>query len=232
MLILINYATRKRKNKFLAAMKNIYATTRTEDFKIVVKVDEDDTEMVNLIPDINRMKNTAGYVVKPFGKVAAINAYIPWYETWDVLVNMSDDFEFVDNWDQIMISKIKSVWLNTTDFFAHFSDGFVKEKLPTMSIFGREYGERFGWVYPPVYKSVSCDADVFYVAQMLGKYHYFPDVLAYHNHPVNVKQGYDEVYKANDKFADRDTQMYFHRMSKNFYVNNADSSIIDQFKRK
>jgi hypothetical protein len=231
MRLLINYATRKRKDKFLAHMNNIYATTRTDDFKIVVKVDEDDLEMVNLIPEINRMRNTAGYVIKPFGKVAAINAYIPWYEPWDILVNTSDDFEFVSAWDEVLLHRTSGVWPNTLDWFAHFSDGYVFDRLPTMSIFGREYGERFGWVYPPVYKSVSCDADVFYVAQTLGKYHYFPEVLAYHKHPVNVKQGYDDVYKTNDKYAEYDTAVYFKRMGKNFYVNNPGNVVFEKFKR-
>lgn len=229
--ILINYATRKRKEKFFAHMNNIYATTRTNDFKIVVKVDEDDSEMCSLIGDINKMKNTAGYIVKPFGKVAAINAYIPWYEPWDILVNTSDDFEFKPGWDEVLIHRTSGVWPGSTDWFAHFSDGHVKEKLPTMSIFGREYGERFGWVYPPVYKSFSCDAEVMYVAQQIGKYHYFPEVLAEHKHPVNVKQNYDEVYKANDKFADYDTQTYFKRMKNNFYVHNPGRVVFEEHKR-
>jgi hypothetical protein len=229
--LLINYATRKRKDKFLAHMHNIYTTTKTNDFKIVVKVDEDDLEMVALIPEINRMKNTAGYVVKPFGKIAAINAYIPWYEPWDILVNTSDDFEFVSGWDEVLIRRTSGVWPNTTDWFAHFSDGHVHEKLPTMNIFGREYGERFGWVYAPVYKSVSCDAENMYVAQTLGRYHYFPEVLAYHKHPVNVGKGYDDVYKTNDKYADQDTKIYFQRMKKNFCVHNPGKVIFEQFKR-
>jgi hypothetical protein len=212
-------------------MDNIYKTTRTHDFKIVVKVDEDDSEMVAMIPEINRMRNTAGYVIKPFGKIAAINAYIPWYEPWDILVNTSDDFEFKDGWDETLIHRTSGVWPNSLDWFAHFSDGHVKEKLPTMSIFGREYGERFGWVYPPVYKSVSCDAECMYVAMVLGKYHYFPEVLAEHKHPVNVRQPMDEVYRANDKFADQDTATYFKRMKNNFYVHNAGSVCFEQFKR-
>lgn len=231
MRILINYATRKRKDKFLAHMNNILSTTITNDYKIVVKVDEDDPEMCALIPEINRMKNTAGYVVKPFGKIAAINAYIPWYEPWDILVNTSDDFTFVRGWDEILFHRTSGVWPNTLDWFAHFSDGHVFERLPTMSIFGREYGERFGWVYPPMYKSFSCDAEVFYVAQTLGRYHYFPEVLAEHRHPANIRQGYDEVYKANDKFAPYDTELYFRRMKKNFYVNNPGKVVFEQHKR-
>lgn len=229
--ILINYATRKRKEKFLAHMNNIYATIGMDDFKIVVKVDEDDSEMVNFIPEINRMRNTAGYIVKPFGKIAAINAYVPWYEPWDILVNTSDDFEFVNGWASILIHRTSGVWPNTTDWFAHFSDGHCFEKLPTMSIFGREYGERFGYVYHPSYKSFSCDAEAMYVAQTLGRYHYFPEVLAKHNHPANIRQGFDEVYKANDKYMPYDTDIYFKRMGKNFYIHNPGKVIFEQHKR-
>lgn len=231
MRILINYATRKRKDKFLAHMNNIYATTVSNDFKIVVKVDEDDAEMAHMLGDINKMRNTAGYIVKPFGKIAAINAYIPWYEPWDILVNTSDDFTFVKGWDEIMLHRVSGVWPRTTDWFAHFSDGHVFERLPTMSIFGREYGERFGYVYHPSYKSFSCDAEAFYVAQQLGKYHYFPEVLAEHRHPANIRCASDEVYKLNDTFMPYDTDIYFKRMKKNFYINNPGNVIFEQHKR-
>lgn len=230
MRILLNYATRGRKEKFLAHMANIYATTRTNDFKIVVKVDEDDSEMCNLIGDINKMRNTAGYIVKPFGKIAAINAYIPWYEPWDILVNTSDDFEFSPGWDEVLLHRTSGVWPRTLDWFAHFNDGHLQQRLPTMSIFGREYGERFGWVYPPVYQSFSCDAEVFYVAQMLGKYHYFPEVIAEHKHPANIKGPSDATYKANDKWLHVDAAIYFQRMKNNFY-SHGDTSSFEMHKR-
>lgn len=231
-MIVIKYASRGRKAKFLQRMAEIQQRTRTKDYLIVVTIDENDAEMVAIIDYINSLPNTAGYIIKPFGKIAAINAYIPWHKSWDVLVNYSDDFDFVDGWDEIMMQRIKSVWPNTTDYCAHFSDGFVFERLVTMSVLGREYVERFGWIYPPMYKSVSCDAEQFYVSQMLGKYHYFDKVIAFHEHPVNKKGvAYDQTYRDNDKFADADTALYFKRMRQNFYLTGVDTSIIEKHKR-
>ena len=127
------------------------------------------------------------------------------------------DFTFIQNWDEVMVNTIRSVWPNTTDYSAHFSDGHVFERLPTMVIMGREYAERFGYIYPPTYKSVSCDAEHYYVSLMLKKYSYFPTVIAKHDHPVNNKDvAYDETYKQNDKYADQDTATYFKRMKQNF----------------
>lgn len=233
MRLLIKLATRGRPVKFMQAMTNIYETIKTDDFLIVVSVDEDDHEMVNMIPDINRMKNAAGYIGKPWGKVAAINRDVSLYIPWDVLINFSDDQYFtVKGWDEIMKAKIESVWGHSTDYFAHFSDGHVKERLSTMSVMGREYYERFGYIYHPAYKSVSCDAEAFYVAITLGKHHYFEEQVFEHRHPVNTRATkYDTTYRTNDIYADQDTATYFRRMKQNFYINNAGKTVFEQHKR-
>lgn len=230
MRYLIKFATRGRASKFLQGMKNIRESIRTEDYLIVVSVDEDDNEMVAMMPDINRMHNTAGYVGKPWGKVAAINRDVSLYIPWDILVNYSDDMQLANGWSDIVERNVKATW-SDTDFFYHCNDGHVGERLPTMSIMGREYYERFGYIYHPAYKSVSCDAEQFYVAITLGKHKYFPEPIVEHRHPVNVKSNYDSVYKINDQYANQDTATYFKRMKKNFYINNPGPTVFDIHKR-
>lgn len=230
MRYLIKFATRGRAQKFLEGMENIYQTIKTDDYLIVVSVDEDDAEMVAMIPDINRMRNTAGYIGKPWGKVAAINRDVSLYIPWDILVNYSDDMRLASGWSEIIERNVKATW-NDTDFFYHCNDGHVGERLPTMAIMGREYYERFGYIYHPAYRSVSCDAEQFYVAITLGKHKYFPEPIVEHRHPVNVRSKYDSVYKVNDQYADQDTKTYFKRMKKNFYVNNPGKVIFEEHKR-
>jgi hypothetical protein len=234
MRILIKYATRGRVEKFRSAIKNIKDTIHTENYLIVVSVDADDTLMIQ--ESITMIDKSIVFHIGPaHGKVAAINRDINnMYENWDLLINFSDDMRFIVNgWDEIMIKRIKTIWGESLDFFAHFSDGYVFEKLPTMSIIGREYYERFYYIYPPCYKSVSCDAEAMYVSMMLGKHHYFTDGLFKHEHYVNVKGAkIDEVYKKNNTYESHDTKVYFERLNKNFYVNNPGPTPFDQFKTK
>lgn len=232
MRILIKFATRGRPQKFRQAMDNIRMTIGTDDYLVIVSIDNDDETMMPLLGEINTMKNTQGYAGKPNGKIAAINRDMNPYEPWDILVNLSDDMFFTaNNWGLIIQREIRDVFKGSLDCFLHFSDGWVNEKLPTMSIMGREYYERFFYIYAPCYKSVSCDAEAFYVAITLDKHHYFPERIFEHRHPVNVKGNYDQTYKTNDQWQDQDTATYFKRMSKNFYVHNPGKTVFDQFKR-
>lgn len=233
MRLLIKYATRGRPDKFLAAMRNIENTIHTDNYLIVVSFDNDDSAMKNIF-ETHEFKNTVAYSAPRTTKIGAINRDINHvHEDWDLLINFSDDMRFVVNgWDGIMLQHIRTIWPEGTDFFAHFSDGYVCDKLPTMSIMGREYYERFYYIYPPCYKSVSCDAEAFYVAQLLGRYHYFPEVLFKHEHPVNTKSKMDHLYQENNKHEKADTETYFKRLNKNFYVHNCPSTPFDQFKKK
>lgn len=235
MNILIKYATRGRKDKFYAGLHNILDTiSGKHPFLIVVSLDVDDKVMMDCIDDINTYENVQAYAGPPNGKIAAINRDVEYLNfNWDLLVNFSDDQRFVFNkWDVHLIHQIKLAWPNTTDFFAHLNDGYVGERLPTMSVMGREYYERFFYIYAPCYKSVSCDAEAYYVAMMLGRHKYFQDIIFKHEHYTNIKGKPDETYRFNDKYADQDTRTYFKRLNKNFYVNNPGPTPFDQFKTK
>lgn len=212
MRLLIKYATRSRPEKFKAAMKNISDTIKGGDWQIIVSIDSDDTAMGGIALN-EQYPNTQFWINSPGGKIAAINANVP-LTGWDWLVNMSDDMVFVrEGWNEIMEQKIKQVWGESTDFFANFNDGYQGEKLPTMSIMGYEYYTRFFYIYAPCYKSLSCDAEAMYVAQSLGRYHYFPEVLFKHQHPANVRGlKSDSLYAQNEVFQPQDTRTYFQRL--------------------
>jgi hypothetical protein len=232
MNLLIKYATRARPDKFLAAMRNIESTIKGTDYRIIVSIDSDDEAMIRITEkyDWNR---TEFWINAPAGKVGAINANIP-LTGWDWLVNMSDDMVFMTNgWNEIMEQRIKSVWGDSLDFFANFNDGYQGEKLPTMSIMGREYYERFFYIYAPCYKSLSCDAEAMYVGKLLGRYHYFPEVLFKHQHPANTKTvKSDALYAENERHQPQDTEIYFKRLNKDFYVHNCGPTPFDRFKGK
>jgi hypothetical protein len=236
MKILIKLATRGRVDKFYAALQNVIDTiSGKNEYLIVVSIDSDDYAMIAEVENVRaHWPMVKMFIGPPNGKIAAINRDINYLDyDWDLLINFSDDQRFTFNkWDVHMIHQHKIVWGESTDFFAHWNDGYVGEALPTMSVIGREYYERFFYVYAPCYKSVSCDAESFYVSQMLGRWHYFPDIIFKHEHYTNIKGMTDNTYRVNDQYADQDTKTYFKRLNKNFYVNNPGPTPFDKYKTK
>lgn len=217
--ILIKYASRQRPELFNQTIANIQETISHKlPFEILVSMDRDDIAMMNAQLPI---ENYIGYAIgEAKSKIDAINRDIALADPWDILINMSDDMKFiVKDWDLQMVSMIKEVWKESTDFFAHFNDGYVEDKLPTMSIIGRAYYHRTGYIYHPAYKSFSCDAEAYYVAKMLGKWHYFPQVLFKHEHPANNKQiQNDELYHRNSLHTPDDIKVYWQRLNNYFDI--------------
>jgi len=219
MRLLIKYATRGRPIWFKKVIENIISTISTTDFKILVSADSDDASMNN--HDIKNFVSTFVNIQIFYGdsksKIEAINKDMEYSGEWDLLINMSDDMHFVvKGWDIKMVDCITKVWGYSLDFFAHFNDGYVGEALPTMSIMGRTYYERDGYIYHPSYKSFSSDAEAMYVAMMRGRHHYFKDVLFLHQNHKNRPARNDKTYTINSKHTAHDTKNYFQRLTRYF----------------
>lgn len=222
MKILIKLATRSRPNKFVKVLQNIKQTT-VGDYRLLISADSDDKTMNN--PQMLRYLKSYPKAVIYFGnhncKIEAINRDVEKIHDWDILVNMSDDFQIITRaWDNIIRQRVQSKWPGSLDFFAHFSDGYVHDRLPTISIMGRTYYERDGYIYHPSYKSFSCDAEAWYVAMARGCHCYFPDKLFRHNHPGNNRmlKG-DVLYRINAIHSKDDVTNYFQRLNNDFELN-------------
>lgn len=219
MRILIKYATRHRPQYFLKAITNIMSTIHDHNYKILVSIDHDDFTMHNQKMNEFFASNPKirCYSGPHESKIAAINRDMDKAGDWDILVNMSDDFFFVQpGWDNTIRQRAKDNWPNSLDWVIHFNDGVCGDALPTMSIMGREYYERDQYIYHPSYKSFSCDAEFMYVAMMRGKYKYFPEIIARHQHPSSSPMPNDEVYRINSTYTDEDTKTYFNRLRNYF----------------
>lgn len=217
--LVIKYATRGRPEMFMAAIRNIQGTIGNINHSIIVSADNDDESMncERIKTFCDSVNNLVIYFGDHDSKVNAINDDLDDVE-FDWLINMSDDMVFiVEKWGEKMKAEIESVFPDT-DFFAHFNDGYVFDKLPTMSIMGREYYERDKCVYHPSYKSVSCDAEAMYVAMMRNAHHYFPTQYFSHIHPSNIGTPEDQTYKRNNQFTDADTNNYFIRLMDYFGI--------------
>jgi len=228
MKILIKFATRGRAIKAKATIDNIFATISHKiDFAIVVSADLDDPEMNNpgMLAYMNHRENILFCLGTSKSKIDAINRDMdnPWIKsylgTWDMLINMSDDMTFtVQDWDLKMKELVEWVWgEGYTDWFAHFNDSRVGILLPTMSIMGRKYYERDGYIYHPDYKSFSCDAEAMYVAMMRHRYHYFAEALFSHDHPSFIGGANDVTYTVNSQATTHDEKVYWARLNNYFH---------------
>lgn len=226
MKILIKYATRSRPEAFLNALRNIKTTIGYDNYVVLVSIDNTDGSMDDSVCNQARkiIPNILIYRDDNFSKIQAINADMDKApEDWDLLINMSDDMIFTQSgWADKMIAHIRSVWKTGTDFFAHFNDGYVHHRLPTMSIMGRDYYERDKYIYYPEYKSFSCDAEAMFVAMMRRRYQYFNTVLFNHIHPANTNLfSHDQLYRNNGRHEAHDTVLYFQRRANFFFVKDA-----------
>ena len=225
--ILFKYASRSRNHKFFMGLDNILKNLADlENFCILVSLDIDDLTMNNK-DTINRLleyvnKYPEKIIVK-FGrsknKIDAINRDVNEIKekfNFDILVNFSDDMEFIEHsFDEIIRGKF-FMFYPDTDGNVYFNDGFTGERLSTMSIIGRKYYDKFNYIYHPSYHSLWCDNEYTEVAKRSEKIIYFHERIFNHNHPSNVGGFIDEQLIKTESFSDIDRQNYEKRLTNNF----------------
>lgn len=223
MKILYNFATRSRPEKCFRCIDNILGLARHNEFVIVLTVDLDDPSMCNDVV-IERLKGYSDKVMPVWGtslsKIDAINKNVYCVPEWDVLINESDDMVFLkEGFDLVIIEAFEKYFPNL-DGFLHINDG-NQNRLATMSIEGRKFYDRFGFVYHPDFISVYCDNWIMDVAKLLGKYHYLGDDvnLVKHEHPLlDRKFKMDTQYKHTESFYEQDKKTYLRHKANNYYL--------------
>jgi hypothetical protein len=214
--ILIKFATRSRPQKFASCIANILNNANQPDnLLILVSIDGDDYSMQNIVEGSAVVKNIHFVSGSSKNKIDAINRDVNecQYE-WDILINFSDDQEFVVQGFDDIIRK---------DFAEHFPDGngcmHYKDKnapLMTMSIIDRKYYARFNYIYHTDYVSLWCDNEAQDVAIMLGRYKYIDYVIFHHNHPGWGLGAMDEQYRKTEAFYKQDEEVFLKRQENNF----------------
>lgn len=216
MTILFNFASRSRPDRFFAVLNNIREMTTGKDYSVVAKLDEDDEPMMK------RRKEIDGYpeVIQRWGysksKIHAINRDLDRLPDYQILVNISDDQLFIERgFDRI----VKSHMTEDLDLFLHFKDSYAGDRVATMSIMGRTYFERFGYIYNPSYYSLWCDNEAGEVAKLLGKYklcdEFIFDHWHYSHHNPDKRIFKDALYKRNDTYR-QDERIFNERKKINF----------------
>jgi hypothetical protein len=151
---------------------------------VFLKIDEDDHatreyERFRKLCVDRRDSLVQCYLDGPQTKISATNAGIKMNMPWEVLVNLADDMVPVTRGFDDVIARRMNEAFPHLDGALWFPDG-LQSKICTMSVLGRKYYDRFGFVYPPQFKSLYADDWHTQMAQHLGRLARFPDELVSH----------------------------------------------------
>jgi hypothetical protein len=221
--ILFKYTSRSRPESFFRGMDSIVSNlSDKENYFILCTFDADDSVYVenSFNEKVKSYDNTLGIYGISHSKIDAINRDILLAPPFDILVNMSDDFIFVQQGFDNIIRDSFNRLAPDLDAFMHFHDG-IQPRLATMSIIGKKWFDRTGYIYHPSYLTEWCDNEEQEKAKRLGKYYYIGEktrimkhINPYHGNPHLI----DDLYKRNSKFVSKDKENYFQRQQKNFPI--------------
>jgi hypothetical protein len=222
MLIHYNFATKNRPQKMAEAINTIIDLSADKNYTIGLTIDDDDSTTLNSqqLADILQsdqikvMVNVKVNHGRSSSKVHAINRGMAGW-SGDIVVNMSDDMRFIK---QGFDADIIEAFQIESDQFIHFPDGRVNKILPTMSIMGRSYYERFNYIYHPDYNSLWCDNEAMDVAQQLGRYKYIDLQIFSHEHPAWTGEPADALLMHTESFFETDQETYQRRSKLGFPI--------------
>ena len=218
MKLLVKFPTRGRKNKFFNVLNSYHKNlSKKHDVKFLITLDIDDLEMNNVdsIDILKTFKNTEYVFGTSKSKIDAVNRDLENYQDWDVVLLASDDMipkEF--GYDDIILSEMEKNF-SDTDGVLWFADGNRKD-LNTLSILGKKYYDRFGYIYNPEYKSTWCDNEFTDVANILKKQVFIDRVIIKHEHPDWGFGGRDNIHNLNSSNENYDKSVYLKNKSVNF----------------
>jgi hypothetical protein len=218
MELLIKLPTRERANQAIKVIDSmIHFSTHKKMVRYLLTLDEDDPELKQLLAGIKSF-SMFGYKVdyiigKSENKIHAVNRDLDKVTDWDVLVLTSDDMIPVQNgWDVILRALFEH---NGLDTVVYTPDGYTP--LNTLPILGKEYYNRFGYVYNPIYKSFFCDNEFHIIAESLKKQITIPKTLFKHEHFCNNSQIKNDVlYQKNQKWWAEDEATFNARKVEGF----------------
>lgn len=219
--ILYSLASRSRPEKLINCIENITNLSRYGNYIILLTLDVDDITVAT--KDFNEKLKYYGEKVKTVyqfskSKIDAINKNTWMIPDFDILVNFSDDQKFLMEGFDLEIIKDMEEFFPDTDGFIHYPDSHAKHLLPTMSIIGKKYYDRFNYIYHPDYVNVYCDNEAMDVAKILGKHQFINKVIFDHFHPAWGMAEMDEQYLKSENPASYaiDAETYNRRKSINF----------------
>jgi hypothetical protein len=217
MNLLIKFPTRGRPDKALKTLVRYINYMDDKSNRILVTCDLDDESMNN--EEVRDILTQYENVVIKYGdnksKIEAVNADLK-DEEFDIVLLASDDMlPIVKGYDTLIKSRMSEIYPDT-DGVLWFNDGYQGDRLNTLSILGKKYYDRFGYIYHPEYKSVWCDNEFMAVSRILDKVTYFDTTIIRHEHPDWGFNDRDDIHRCNYLNENHDRMVYFNRNANNF----------------
>jgi hypothetical protein len=221
MKICCKYATRKRPELFCKTLHEwVKHLSGLHEIHFIISIDEDDESMQRhsvkrALYEAEQHERTSisVYTGKPEGKIPAINRDIDKCKDFDIIICVSDDMVPIKDYYDDRIARDMRDYFPDFDGCLHYNDGQVNHQLMTLSIMGKKYFDRFGYIYHPSYTSLWCDNEAMEVAKQLGKYLYIEDVIIEHQWK---RHGDDTIYKVSESNYQRDRAVFDQRREAGF----------------
>lgn len=216
--LLIKFPTRNRPDKFFNVLDRYYHLLRGGNYEFVISCDIDDKSMNNntVISRLKSYENLEYYFDNNKSKIEAVNNNIK-DKNFDVLLLASDDMlPVVEGYDVFIRDVYSNYKEGSTDFVLWLNDGFQGKNLNTLSIMGKQFYDRFNYIYHPDYKSLFCDTEFTHVITQTGKFVYMDKVLIKHIQYSIINEEPDSLYITNNKYYEQDLETFQRRMNINF----------------
>jgi len=219
MKILYKFATRSRPDRLFKCLDNMHAMMQHDNFEIQITADWDDESMnpKEVVDKVRSYKHT--YILYGYStnKINAINRDMPLFTDWHILINMSDDMEFIiHGFDLEIIKDYNS--LPVSYVLMHCHGQAAGQAMKTMAIMNKKYYDRFDYIYNPENKHQFCDNEQQEVAKLLYRYKFFKKRLFNHNHPAWGLAPVDALMTHTESFHAEDKATYQRRLAINFDV--------------
>jgi hypothetical protein len=160
---------------------------------------------------LSSIPNLRFYYGNSQNKIEAINANLENITDFDILILAADDlYPIVQNYDDI-IAEDFLIHHPDLDGPLHYMNPSWEERLDIGCIMGRNYYNRFKYIYHPAYKTIFCDNEYMEVAKILNKHTYIPKQLFAHHYVIS-----DPTANRNWIFNSHDEQLFHKRKSLNF----------------
>lgn len=231
MKILVKFPSRERPVKFGNTLrKYIELSINRDNIHYFITLDDTDASLPQYQRILSSINNDypevkiSMVVDRSNNKIHAINRDMEKFNDWDILVLASDDMiPQVEGWDIIVKVEMQRHF-NNSDGVLWFWDGDPATRktvsqygLNTLCILGKNYFDRFGYIYQPEYVSLWSDNEFMMVADKLGKQIYIDHCIIKHIHPSNTQSVRpDRLMSHTQSFFKTDEKTYRRREQINF----------------
>jgi len=236
--LLVKFPTRGRPEKFFKVFDRYYrgcADRSRVKFLITVDCDDESMRSESVVKQLRAYENITVCYGHSKSKIEAVNAdmHVVSPDEYDIILLASDDMvPEVKGYDRRIREEMAKTYPDT-DGVLWFFDGYRRD-FNTLSILGRKYYERFGYIYHPGYKSFWCDNEFTEVANRLGKQTFIDQVIIRHVHPdwisahkptaeLNSRLGldstgplHDATFMKNLPYEQHDRALYQRRLKEGF----------------